>query len=42
MGLGVRFHQTAELVPWLGRAKRDGTLETMTGNIGRAAATVRA
>jgi len=29
MGLGVRFHQTAELVLQLGKAKRDGTLETM-------------
>ena len=36
MGLGVRFHQTAELVLQLGKAKRDGTLETMPGDIGRA------
>jgi DNA replication protein DnaC len=28
-GLDVRFHQTAELVLQLGKAKRDGTLETM-------------
>ena len=33
MGLGVRFHQTAELVLQLGRAKRDGTLETMLRDI---------
>ncbi len=32
MGLGVRFHQTAELVLQPGKAKRDGTLETMPGN----------
>ena len=36
MGLGVRFHQTAELVLQLGKAKRDGTLETMLRDIGRA------
>lgn len=36
MGLGVRFHQTAELVLQLGNAKRDGTLETMLRDIGRA------
>jgi DNA replication protein DnaC len=28
-GLDVRFHQTTELVLQLGKAKRDGTLETM-------------
>ncbi len=33
MGLGVRFHQTAELVLQLGKAKRDGTLETMLRGI---------
>ncbi len=33
MGLGVRFHQTAELVLQLGKAKRDGTLETMLRDI---------
>ena len=36
MGLGVRFHQTAELVLQLGKAIRDGTLETMLRDIGRA------
>ena len=36
MGLGVRFHQTAELVLQPGKAKRDGTLETMLRDIGRA------
>lgn len=36
MGLGVRFHQTAELVLQLGKAKRDGTLGTMLRDIGRA------
>ncbi len=36
MGLGVRFHRTAELVLQLGKAKRDGTLETMLRDIGRA------
>lgn len=34
--MGVRFHQTAELVLQLGKAKRDGTLETMLRDIGRA------
>lgn len=36
MGLGVRFHRTAELVLQPGKAKRDGTLETMLRDIGRA------
>ena len=36
MGPGVRFHQTAELVLQLGKAKRDGTLETTLRDIGRA------
>lgn len=31
MGLGVRFHQTAELVLQLGKAKRDGTLGRCSG-----------
>ncbi len=35
-GMNVRFHQTAELVLQLGKAKRDGTLETMLRDIGRA------
>ncbi len=35
-GLNVRFHQTAELVLQLGKAKRDGNLDAMPGDIGRA------
>ena len=35
-GLNVRFHQTAELVLQLGKAKRDGNLDTMLRDIGRA------
>ena len=35
-GLSVRFHQTAELVLQLGKAKRDGNLDAMPGDFGRA------
>lgn len=35
-GLNVRFHQTAELVLQLGKAKRDGSLDAMPGDFGRA------
>lgn len=35
-GLNVRFHQTAGLVLQLGKAKRDGSLDAMPGDIGRA------
>ena len=35
-GMSVRFHQTAELVLQLGKAKRDGNLDAMPGDIGRA------
>ena len=39
MGLGVRFHQTAELVLQLGKAKRDGTLEPMLRSYWTSSAT---
>ena len=32
----MRFHQTAELVLQLGKAKRDGSLDAMPGDIGGA------
>ena len=35
-GLSVRFHQTAELVLQLGKAKRDGNLDAMLRDFGRA------
>ncbi len=35
-GLNVRFHQTAELVLQLGKAKRDGNLDAMLRDIGKA------
>lgn len=35
-GLNVRFHQTAELVLQLGKAKRDGSLDSMLRDIGKA------
>ena len=35
-GLNVRFHQTAELVLQLGKAKRDGNLDAMLRDVGRA------
>lgn len=35
-GLNVRFHQTAGLVLQLGKSKRDGSLDAMPGDIGRA------
>lgn len=35
-GRSVRFRQTAELVLQLGKAKRDGNLDAMPGDIGRA------
>lgn len=39
-GLNAGFHQTAELVPRLGKAKRDGSLDSMPGDIGKADLTV--
>ena len=35
-GMNVRFHQTAELVLQLGKAKRDGSLDATPGDVGRA------
>ena len=35
-GIPVRFHQTASLVLQLGKAKREGTLDRLMADIGRA------
>ncbi|WP_201786884.1 ATP-binding protein, partial [Bifidobacterium breve] len=35
-GRGVRFRQTAELVLQLGKAKRDGALDSLLGDLARA------
>lgn len=35
-GIPVRFYQTASLVPRLGKAKREGTLDRLLADVGRA------